>query len=37
MTTARVLMTHHLPQVQALAAIIMTGDNAVLSMDAEWL
>jgi alkylation response protein AidB-like acyl-CoA dehydrogenase len=37
MTTSRVFMTHHLPQVQALAAIIMTGDSAVLGMDAEWL
>jgi len=36
-TTSRVFMTHHLPQVQALAAIIMTGDDAVLGMDAEWL
>jgi hypothetical protein len=36
-TTSRVFMTHHLPQVHALAAIIMTGDDAVLGMDTEWL
>ena len=34
---ARVFMTHHLPQVQALADVIMTGDDAVLAMDPDWL
>ena len=37
LATARVFMTHHLPQVHALADVIMTGDNAVLAMDANWL
>ncbi len=36
-TTSRVFMTHHLPQVHALAVMIMTGDDAVLGMDVEWL
>jgi len=30
-------MTHHLPQIHALADVIMTGDNAVLAMDTDWL
>ena len=34
---ARVFMTHHLPQVQALADVIMTGDDAVLAIDPDWL
>ena len=37
LATARVFMTHHLPQVQALADVIMTGDDAVLAMDPDWL
>ena len=37
LATARVFMTHHLPQVHALAEVIITGDNAVLAMDADWL
>ena len=36
-TTSRVFMTHHLPQVHALAVMIMTGEDAVLGMDVEWL
>ena len=35
--TSRVFMTHHLPQVHALATMIMTGDDAILGMQAEWL
>jgi len=37
MTTAEIFMTHHLPEVHALAAVIKTGDDAVLRMDTEWL
>jgi len=37
LVTAGVFMTHHLPQVHALADVIMTGDNAVLAMDTDWL
>ena len=37
LATAQVFMKHHLPQVHALADMIMTGDNAVLAMDADWL
>ena len=37
LATARVFMTHHLPQVQALADVIMTGDDAVLAMNPDWL
>ena len=37
LATARVFMTHHLPQVHALADVIMTGDDAVLAMDPDWL
>jgi len=37
LATAQVFMTHHLPQVHALADVIMTGDNAVLAMDTDWL
>jgi alkylation response protein AidB-like acyl-CoA dehydrogenase len=35
--SAQIFMTHHLPQVQALATIIQTGDDAVLGMHADWL
>ena len=35
--SAQIFMTHHLPQVQALATIIQTGDDAVLGMNADWL
>ena len=37
LATARVFMTHNLPQVHALAEVIINGDNAVLAMDADWL
>ena len=37
LASAQIFMTHHLPQVHALAATIMTGDDAVLAMDADWL
>ena len=37
LATARVFMTHHLPQVHALADVIMTGDEGILAMDTKWL
>ena len=37
MTTAEIFMTHHLPQVEALARSILAGDDPVLALDPDQL
>jgi alkylation response protein AidB-like acyl-CoA dehydrogenase len=37
MTTAEIYMTHHLPQVDALARSILAGDDPVLALDPDQL